>query len=151
MLSGFYLLTHDYEAYKDILSICTFGAPRVGNQDFCDWFNCVDVVRYFNTEDVVPTVPPPTASLFGSDMNETNNEKVIALKEDGYRRFDDTYGVTKGLTYNLFERSNDELARSKAYVHTGEHRSFTLNKGSISYNHNMKESYREGIGLVAAK
>jgi hypothetical protein len=82
-------------------------------------------------------------------MNETNNEKVIALKEDGYRRFDETYGVTKGLTYNLFERSNDELARSKAYVHTGEHRSFTLNKGSISYNHNMKESYREGITMVS--
>jgi len=151
MLAGFYLLTHDYEAYKDILSICTFGAPRVGNQDFCSWFKSVDVVRYFNTEDVVPTVPPPTASLFGSDMNETNNEKVIALKEDGYRRFDDTYGITKGLTYNLFEKTNDEAARSRAYVHTGEHRSFTLNKGSISYNHNMKESYREGIGLVSAR
>jgi hypothetical protein len=151
MLSGFYLLTHDYEAYHDILSICTFGAPRVGNQDFCNWFDGVDVVRYFNTEDAVPTVPPPTASLFGSDMNETNNEKVIALKEDGYRRFDGTYGVTKGLTYNFFERSNDELARSKAYVHTGEHRSFTLNKGSISYNHNMKESYREGIKMFASK
>jgi hypothetical protein len=41
------------------------------------------------------------------------------------------------------------LARSKAYVHTGEHRSFTLNKGSISYNHNMKESYREGITMVS--
>jgi hypothetical protein len=98
-----------------------------------------------------PTVPPPTASLFGSDMNETNNEKVIALKEDGHRRFNDTYGVNRGLTYNLLERSNDELARSKAYVHTGEHKSFTLNKGSISYNHNMKESYREEIKMFASK
>ena len=149
MLSGAHLLTHDYEAYKDILSICTFGAPRVGNQDFCNWFKNVDVVRYFNTEDVVPTVPPPTSSLFGSDMNESNNEKVIGMREDGYRRFDETYGATKGLTYKPLENTNDGDSIQRAYVHIGTHRSFTLNKGSVSYNHNMKESYREGISMLA--
>jgi hypothetical protein len=33
-------------------------------------------------------------------------------------------------------------------VHIGQTRAFTLNKGSISYNHNMPETYRQGIGLV---
>ena len=149
MLSGFNLLTHDYETYKDILSICTFGAPRVGNRDFCSWFDEVDLVRYFNTEDAVTAVPPPTANLFGSDMNESNNEKVVALRQDGYRQFNDMYGATKGLDYRPGENLSDEESCRAAYVHTGEHRSFTLNKGSVSYNHNMKETYREGISLLA--
>ncbi len=145
MLAGFHLLTHDYEAYKDILSVCTFGAPRVGNQDFCNWFNKCDVVRYANTEDIVPTVPPSTVNLFGSDMKETNNAKIIAMREAGYRQLDDTFGATKGLDYNRHDASGDEAWQKRAYIHTGEHRSFTTNMGSISYNHNMKETYRCGI------
>ena len=149
MLAGFQLLTHDYSAYKDILSVCTFGSPRVGNQDFCDWFRECDVVRYANTEDVVPTVPPSTVNLFGSDMKETNSSKVLALREAGYRQLDDTFGATKGLDYNANDATGDEAWQKRAYVHSGEHRSFTINKGSISYNHNMKETYRRGIMLLA--
>jgi hypothetical protein len=34
-------------------------------------------------------------------------------------------------------------------MHIGTARSFTLNKGSISYNHNMAETYRQGIQSCA--
>jgi len=42
----------------------------------------------------------------------------------------------------------DDAHAVRAFVHIGQTRAFTLNKGSISYNHNMPETYRQGIGLV---
>jgi hypothetical protein len=147
MLAGFLLLSYDKEGYSPLLSICTFGAPRVGNQAFGRWFNAVEVVRYVNSEDTVPTVPPPTAKVFGTDMNETNNEQVRARRQKGYEAINDTFGATKGA---MKEETNldDELAKVRAFVHIGETRCFTLNKGSISYNHNMPVTYREGIKLI---
>jgi len=147
MLAGFLLLSYDAPGYRPGVSICTFGAPRVGNQEFGNWFDGVEVVRYANTEDTVPTVPPPTAKVFGSDMNESNNIQVRMRRQMGYEAIDRTFGATQGA---MKEEANldDVEAVQRAFVHIGQTRPFTINKGSISYNHNMAETYRKGIGLV---
>lgn len=147
MLAGFLLLTHDSSGYKPILSICTFGAPRVGNPDFGEWFKGADVVRYVNTEDTVPTVPPPTSKIFGSDMNEFNNDKVRAQRQMGYETISRQFGATQGVMEED-TKSGDAEAIKRAFVHIGKTRAFTLNKGSISYNHNLSQTYRAGIAAL---
>jgi hypothetical protein len=155
MLAGQFLLSQDLPGYQPALSICTFGAPRTGNNGFAEWFQHVDVVRYINSEDTVPTLPPPTGKIFGSDMDETNVEKVRAERERGYQRLNSQFATTKGLVAyrNGDEEGSDENARAidRAFEHIGVARSFTINKGSISYNHNMAETYREGILKVHAR
>ena len=153
MLAGQFLLSHDLHGYQRALSICTFGAPRTGNNGFAEWFQNVDVVRYVNSEDTVPTLPPPTGKIFGPDMEESNVEKVRAERERGYENLNSQFATTKGLV--AFRDGNADgadaqaLALTRAFEHIGAARSFTLNKGSISYNHNMAETYREGIRLLA--
>lgn len=151
MLAGQLLLSHDLEGYQQALSICTFGAPRTGNNGFAEWFQGIDVVRYINSEDTVPTLPPPTGKVFGPDMEESNVELVRAERQRGYRRLNAVFSSTKG-DMAVPERIGHGLnahgqAVFKAFMHIGAVRSFTLNKGSISYNHNMGETYRQGIQL----
>jgi hypothetical protein len=153
MLAGQLLLSHDLEGYQQALSICTFGAPRTGNNGFAEWFEGVEVVRYINSEDTVPTLPPPTGKVFGPDMDESNVELVRAERQRGYRKLNAVFSSTKG-EMSFRERGGPGLnaqgrAIFKAFMHIGEARSFTLNKGSISYNHNMGETYRQGIQLTA--
>ena len=148
MLAGLLLISHDSIGYKPITTICTFGAPRVGNQDFGLWFDNVSIVRYVNTEDIVPTIPPPTSKLFGADMNESNSDKVKAQRQQGLENINKTFAFTQG-AMNDDWLADDAKSTKEAFVHIGAIRSFTLNKGSISYNHNLTETYREGIGIVA--
>lgn len=149
MLAGQLLLSHDLEGYQKALAICTFGAPRTGNQGFAEWFEDVRVVRYVNSEDTVPTLPPPTGKVFGPDMNEIHVDRVRAERELGYSSLDAQFSSTKGnMKYQSIdhdELDDHERAMLKAFEHIGEARSFTINKGSISYNHNMAETYRQGI------
>ena len=153
MLAGQFLLSHDLHGYQRALSVCTFGAPRTGNNGFAEWFQHVDVVRYVNSEDTVPTLPPPTGKIFGPDMEESNVEKVRAERERGYENLNSQFATTKGLV--AFHDGDADgadahaQAINRAFEHIGEARSFTLNKGSISYNHNMAETYRTGIRLLA--
>lgn len=155
MLAGQFLLSHDLQGYQHALSVCTFGAPRTGNNGFADWFQGVDVVRYVNSEDTVPTLPPPTGKIFGPDMDETNVEKVRAERERGYEHLSAQFATTKGLVAfrdaEAVGADAHALALERAFEHIGEARSFTINKGSISYNHNMAETYRQGILKVHAR
>ncbi len=151
MLAGQLLLSHDLEGYRRALSICTFGAPRTGNNGFAAWFEDVEVVRYINSEDTVPTLPPPTGKVFGPDMEESNVEIVRAERQRGYRKLNAVFASTKG---EMAVRDHDShgldlqsQAIFRSFMHIGEARSFTINKGSISYNHNMAETYRQGILL----
>jgi len=106
------------------------------------------LVRYVNSEDIVPTIPPPTSKLFGADMNEFNSDKVKAQRQQGLENINKTFAFTQG-AMNDDWLADDAKSTKEAFVHIGAIRSFTLNKGSISYNHNLTETYREGIGIVA--
>jgi hypothetical protein len=149
MLACQFLLSHDLHGYQSVLSICTFGAPRTGNSGFAEWFQGVDVVRYVNSEDTVPTLPPPTGTIFGPDMDESNVEQVRAKRERGYQKLNSQFATTKGLVayHDHQEEEDDQQAHAinRAFEHIGVARSFTINKGSISYNHNLSETYRQGI------
>ena len=155
MLAGQFLLSHDLHGYQKALSVCTFGAPRTGNNGFAEWFQDVDVVRYINSEDTVPTLPPPTGKIFGKDMQESNVDQVRAERERGYQQLNSQFATTKGLVayHDHEEEGADQQAHAinRAFEHIGVARSFTINKGSISYNHNMAETYREGILKVHAR
>jgi hypothetical protein len=153
MLAGQLLLSHDLAGYQHALSICTFGAPQTGNNGFAEWFQGIEVIRYVNSEDTVPTLPPPTGKVFGPDMDESNVELVRAERQRGYRKLNAMFSSTKG-EMAVHEQAGHGVnaqgeAIFKAFMHIGEVRSFTLNQGSISYNHNMAETYRQGIPLIA--
>lgn len=79
-------------------------------------------------------------------------EKVRAERERGYEQLNVQFATTKGLVAFHDHVANGDDAHTqaiaRAFEHIGEARCFTLNKGSISYNHNMAETYREGIGLA---
>lgn len=127
--------------YSDNLAICTFAAPRVGDNAFKSVFNDISVIRYVNTEDIVPAVPPATVRLLGADMNLTP-EGLRSYKSDGISSIAGIYQVTAGSVQHG-QGKNEQ----KPFTHVGEQRTFTLSQDSISFNHNHQETYREGILL----
>ncbi len=131
--------------YSANLAICTFAAPRVGDNAFKSVFNDTNVFRYVNTEDVVPTVPPATSRLLGADMNLTP-EGLRSYKSDGISSIADIYQATAGSV----QRGQGKVEQ-KPFTHVGEQRAFTLTQDSISFNHNHQETYREGILLYHDK
>lgn len=131
--------------YSANLAICTFAAPRVGDNAFKSVFNDINVFRYVNTEDVVPTVPPATSRLLGADMNLTP-EGLRSYKSDGISSIADIYQATAGSV----QRGQGKVEQ-KPFTHVGEQRAFTLTQDSISFNHNHQETYREGILLYHDK
>ena len=78
-------------------------------------------------------------------MNEFNSDKVKAMRQQGLEDINKTFAFTQG-AMNDDPHADDAQATKEAFVHIGQIRSFTSNKGSISYNHNLTETYREGIG-----
>lgn len=145
MLAGQMLLSRDAK-YVEILSICTFGAPRTGNEGFAAWFQSLDVVRYVNSEDIVPTMPPPTGKLFGSDIADNSSEIMIAERVSAYRGINNQFRANKG--FIQYSKNKEIKSIEEAFIHIGEPRVFTQNRGSISYNHNLFKTYREGIDLI---
>jgi hypothetical protein len=127
--------------YSANLAICTFAAPRVGDNAFKSVFNDINVFRYVNTEDVVPTVPPATSRLLGDDMNLTP-EGLRSYKSDGISSIAGIYQATAGSV-----QRGQVKVEQKPFTHVGEQRTFTLTQDSISFNHNHQETYREGILL----
>lgn len=123
------------------LAICTFGAPRVGDNAFKSVFKDIGVYRYVNTEDIVPTVPPATSRLTGEDMKLTP-EGLRSYKADGVSSIAGIYLATAGSVQH-----GQGKAEQKPFTHVGEQRSFTLTQDSISFNHNHQVTYREGIIL----
>ena len=128
-------------SYSENLAICTFAAPRVGDNAFKSVFNDINVFRYVNTEDVVPTVPPATSRLLGADMSLTP-EGLRSYKSDGISSIAGIYQATAGSV----QRGQGKVEQ-KPFTHVGEQRTFTLTQDSISFNHNHQETYREGILL----
>jgi triacylglycerol lipase len=131
--------------YSANLAICTFAAPRVGDNAFKSAFNNISVIRYVNTEDVVPTVPPATSRLLGADMKLTP-EGLRSYKSDGISSIAGIYQATAGSV----QRGQGKVEQ-KPFTHVGEQRTFTLTQDSISFNHNHQETYREGILLYHDK
>jgi hypothetical protein len=146
--------------FHNRLDICTFAAPRVGDPNFARVFDEFPVVRYVNTEDVVPTVPPATGKLLGVDMKLTP-EGMREFKRKGVRNFNDLFAATNGAAFDLFNwRSillsvlkflsgkgtlEQYLKRTAPYTHVGECRSFTISQDSVSFNHNHQNTYRDGV------
>lgn len=77
--------------------IYTFGSPRAGNIEFADAFNLSESIqdklltnmRIFNTEDLVPTVPPPAPKIHFSHIGTQipftyNSGTVIGNHIPGY-------------------------------------------------------------------
>lgn len=96
MLAAQSLLAYCDKDYRDLIHVCTFASPRTGSRDFCGWFDGVDVVRYVNTVDVVPTIPPSTGKVLGPDMQEVNDERIRAERQAGYKKLNRIYGSTQG-------------------------------------------------------
>lgn len=125
-------------AYPKRMAICTFGAPRVGDRLFCNSLKDVQIVRYVNTEDVVPTVPPATSQLLGDDMNFTP-EGLREYKRRGLGAISSFYSASAG--------AMKSTTGAPPFSHVGSCRSFTISQDSISFNHNHQLTYREGIRL----
>lgn len=62
------------------LDVCTFAAPRSGNEDYAKWYeaNIKASSRYEATDDVVPHVPPEIGTMF-ADV-----PLLSTLSNDGY-------------------------------------------------------------------
>lgn len=61
----------------------TFGAPRVGNPMFAQTLDSqARAFRYFNTEDVIPSLPPPV--IFGYTYEQTNQNYVFTQNLGSY-------------------------------------------------------------------
>ena len=131
--------------YSANLAICTFAAPRVGDNVFKSVFKDINVIRYVNTEDVVPTVPPATSRLLGADMKLTP-EGLRSYKAAGISSIASIYQATAGSV----QHSQGKVEQTP-FTHVGEQRTFTLSQDSISFNHNHQETYREGILLYHEK
>ena len=131
--------------YIKNLAICTFAAPRVGDNAFKSVFKDINVVRYVNTEDIVPTVPPATSRLLGADMSLTP-EGLRSYKSDGISSITNIYQATAGSVQRGQGRNEQN-----PFTHVGEQRTFTLSQDSISFNHNHQETYREGVLIYHEK
>jgi hypothetical protein len=131
--------------YIKNLAICTFAAPRVGDNAFKSVFKDINVVRYVNTEDIVPTVPPATSRLLGADMSLTP-EGLRSYKSDGISSIANIYQATAGSVQRGQGRNEQN-----PFTHVGEQRTFTLSQDSISFNHNHQETYREGVLIYHEK
>jgi hypothetical protein len=131
--------------YKEKLAICTFAGPRVGDKAFKSAFEDITVIRYVNTEDIVPTVPPATNKLLGEDMKLTP-EGLRSYKSAGIASITNTYQARAGSVQRGLEAD-----KNTPFTHVGDQRTFTLSQDSISFNHNHQETYREGILLYHEK
>lgn len=128
-------------SYNENLAICTFAAPRVGDESFKKVFDEINVVRYVNTEDIVPTVPPATSVLLGSDMKLTP-EGLREYKKSGVKSIANIYKATAGSV-----QGDGGANGHTPFTHVGKTRAFTITQDSISFNHNLVKTYREGIDL----
>ena len=59
-LATLFVMENDLKGKFDVVSLCTFASPRVGNTEFVHLFNklAINSWRIVNTSDVVPKLPP---------------------------------------------------------------------------------------------
>ena len=92
----------------------------------------------------------PIGRSYGLGAHPMVTASFSSLDEVRFLQSSTLSGVPIALDFRALSISEATEIRNH-YIDQREHRSFTLNTGSISYNHNMKESYREGIKMFASK
>ena len=106
----------------------TFASPRTGNPIFAKHFDNLECFRVVNSEDIVPTLPLATGRFIGEEIFEMMSEQ----QRDGVESLRAFVGSFASRWHQVYE-------------HVGEPLYFTKQKGSISLNHNMSNTYREAI------
>lgn len=109
----------------------TFASPRVGDPTFVRQFDDLQCYRIANSEDLVPTIPPPTSRLIGKEMINSVTPARRATLEFLLK-------VGRGV---LDAALNTEYI----YEHIGEPIYFTHQRDAISHNHNLFLTYREAL------
>ena len=131
-------------------TLYTFASPRVGDPTFAAHFTNLECFRIANSEDIVPAVPPATSKLIGEDMlkpelrnqisdDEASDEEMLNRLSPG--RFETAKSLRQLETRFL----TNTVPRKQLYQHIGVPLYFTHQRGSVSYNHNMVETYREAL------
>lgn len=127
------LATLDICQHTDFSSpiLYTFASPRVGDPNFASLLQNLSCFRITNSEDIVPTVPPPSGRLIGEEM------------------FDGLTPARRSTLEFLLQAGRkvaDAILNTEhVYQHVGEPLYFTDQRGSISLNHNMFLTYREAL------
>ncbi len=107
----------------------SFAAPRSGDRAFANQFKDLECYRIANSEDLVPNVPPATSTLIGDEMKQI----LSIVQKNRIEALNDLKGFFSG---NLLRQD---------YEHVGVPLYFTDHRGSISYNHNLEETYRQAL------
>ena len=131
-------------------TLYTFASPRVGDPTFAAHFTDLECFRIANSEDIVPTVPPASSKLIGEDMlkpefrNQVNDDD--ASDEEMLNRLSPgRFETAKSLRQLETRFLTNTVPRNQLYQHVGVPLYFTSQRGSVSYNHNMVETYREAL------
>lgn len=108
----------------------TFASPRTVDVEFAKTFRDkkIEGFRIANTEDIVPTLPLSTPFL----------EK-------------DLLGIARALIALGLQSSLARISNYEVFEHVGEPIHFTVQKGTIADNHNLKETYRNGLKNLIEK
>lgn len=135
----------------------SFASPRVGNELFATHFDQaydtglqLEAYRIANSEDLVPTLPPPVGilRLNGPEMNGN----TITDNQGGTPNKDVTPSLKTNKDYlqklfNTFVRGDlqENALGNLVYQHVGEPLYFTEQMSYISTNHNMFYTYRKAL------
>jgi len=109
----------------------SFASPRVGNKMFAEQFDGLDCYRIANSEDLVPTVPPATSDLVGDEIKK---DQTLSIAEKNRL---DALDSLRGLFSGTLLKQD--------YEHVGYSLYFTDHRGSVSFNHNLEQTYRQAI------
>jgi predicted lipase len=107
----------------------SFAAPRSGDLAFANQFDGLECYRIANSEDLVPTVPPASTTLMGTEMT-----KNMSISER--RRLEALKALVSFFSGKVLTQD---------YQHVGFPLYFVDHRGSISYNHNLETTYRQAL------
>lgn len=121
----------------------TYASPRAGDEAFAHFFDDqkIPCFRVANSTDVVPHVPPAVLKAIGEDItgNTSLTEDQKQKRKSGFSKVSAVLGLMNR------DGGTGVSLKEQEYVHVGVPLYFTKNMGSISYNHNMHETYRQAL------
>jgi predicted lipase len=127
----------DIKGVKTSINLYTFASPRVGDETFAKKFdelstsklNALQCYRIINSEDLIQAVPFPTTQVVDDAIFDGMNpaKKARTLWARGLLET-----ITNGQS-------------TKHYQHVGIPVTFTKQKGTISGNHNLTNTYRKAL------